>query len=49
MKEFWAQERFPHIQGLQAPSVESYIDRKWRLGDWKLIYQLSYKEDFPDA
>jgi len=49
MKEFWLEERYEHIQQVSAPSVDEFVERRWENGDWKLIYQLSFKEDFPYA
>lgn len=49
MKDHWVRHRLPFIQNLEAPSVDSYLSRRWDEGNWKFIYQLSFMEDFPDA
>ena len=49
MKKFWVSSLISHVREITAPSVDTFIDRRWEAGDWKLIYQLSFKEDFPNA
>ncbi len=49
MKEVWVVSKHPHIQALKPPSVDVFIERRWNNGNWHLIYQLSFQEDFPDA
>ena len=49
MKVHWVRHLFPIIENLKPPSVDSYLGKRWDEGNWKFIYQLSFKEDFPDA